>query len=98
MGANINVHRRLGDGARRAAAARRDGDGDRPARLGLAGPRRPRRRGRHDVNRVYHLDRGYERLEEKLAACGAEIERLKALSAVDDDAEAAALRMPTISR
>ena len=30
------------------------------------------------VNRVYHLDRGYERLEQKLAACGAEIERLKA--------------------
>jgi UDP-N-acetylglucosamine 1-carboxyvinyltransferase len=29
------------------------------------------------VNRVYHLDRGYERLEAKLAACGAEIERLK---------------------
>jgi UDP-N-acetylglucosamine 1-carboxyvinyltransferase len=29
------------------------------------------------VNRVYHLDRGYERLEEKLAACGAVIERLK---------------------
>lgn len=29
------------------------------------------------VNRVYHLDRGYERLEEKLAACGAEIARLK---------------------
>ncbi|MEE8246143.1 MAG: UDP-N-acetylglucosamine 1-carboxyvinyltransferase [Alphaproteobacteria bacterium] len=28
------------------------------------------------VSRVYHLDRGYERLEEKLAACGAEIERL----------------------
>jgi len=28
------------------------------------------------VNRVYHLDRGYERLEEKLAACGADIERL----------------------
>ena len=28
------------------------------------------------VNRVYHLDRGYERLEEKLAACGAEIERI----------------------
>ncbi len=28
------------------------------------------------VNRVYHLDRGYERLEEKLAACGADIERV----------------------
>lgn len=29
------------------------------------------------VNRVYHLDRGYERVEEKLAACGAQIERIK---------------------
>ena len=28
------------------------------------------------VNRVYHLDRGYEALEEKLAACGARIERM----------------------
>ena len=28
------------------------------------------------VNRIYHLDRGYERVEEKLAACGAEIERI----------------------
>ncbi|HAW33087.1 MAG TPA: UDP-N-acetylglucosamine 1-carboxyvinyltransferase, partial [Alphaproteobacteria bacterium] len=28
------------------------------------------------VNRVYHLDRGYENLEEKLSACGAKIERL----------------------
>ena len=29
------------------------------------------------VNRVYHLDRGYERVEEKLGACGAKIERLR---------------------
>jgi len=28
------------------------------------------------VNRVYHLDRGFERLEHKLAGCGAAIERL----------------------
>ena len=28
------------------------------------------------INRVYHLDRGYERLEDKLAACGADIERV----------------------
>ena len=28
------------------------------------------------VSRVYHLDRGYERLEEKLRACGAQIERI----------------------
>lgn len=28
------------------------------------------------VNRIYHLDRGFERLEEKLSGCGAIIERL----------------------
>jgi UDP-N-acetylglucosamine 1-carboxyvinyltransferase len=28
------------------------------------------------VNRVYHLDRGFERLEEKLSACGADIARI----------------------
>jgi UDP-N-acetylglucosamine 1-carboxyvinyltransferase len=28
------------------------------------------------INRVYHLDRGFERLEEKLSGCGAAIERL----------------------
>ena len=29
------------------------------------------------INRVYHLDRGYERLEEKLVACGADVRRIK---------------------
>ena len=29
------------------------------------------------VSRVYHLDRGYERLEDKLRHCGARIERIK---------------------
>ncbi|QJE73397.1 UDP-N-acetylglucosamine 1-carboxyvinyltransferase [Aerophototrophica crusticola] len=29
------------------------------------------------VNRIYHLDRGYEHLEEKLIACGADMERLR---------------------
>jgi UDP-N-acetylglucosamine 1-carboxyvinyltransferase len=33
-------------------------------------------RGETQVNRVYHLDRGYERLEEKLQAVGADIERV----------------------
>jgi UDP-N-acetylglucosamine 1-carboxyvinyltransferase len=28
------------------------------------------------INRVYHLDRGYERVEEKLSNCGAKIERV----------------------
>ena len=31
--------------------------------------------GETQVNRIYHLDRGYERLEEKLSAVGADIER-----------------------
>jgi UDP-N-acetylglucosamine 1-carboxyvinyltransferase len=34
-------------------------------------------RGETIVHRVYHLDRGFERLEEKLSACGANIRRLK---------------------
>jgi UDP-N-acetylglucosamine 1-carboxyvinyltransferase len=34
-------------------------------------------RGETIVNRVYHLDRGFERLEEKLSACGAQIRRLQ---------------------
>jgi UDP-N-acetylglucosamine 1-carboxyvinyltransferase len=29
------------------------------------------------IDRVYHLDRGYEKLEEKLRSVGAQIERLK---------------------
>ena len=33
--------------------------------------------GQTMVNRVYHLDRGFERLEEKLVRCGALIERVK---------------------
>jgi UDP-N-acetylglucosamine 1-carboxyvinyltransferase len=29
------------------------------------------------VDRIYHLDRGYEKIEEKLRSVGAQIERLK---------------------
>ncbi len=35
-------------------------------------------KGETVVSRVYHLDRGYERVEEKLSACGATIERVHA--------------------
>lgn len=38
---------------------------------GLAGE------GQTMINRVYHLDRGFERLEQKLTQCGALIERIK---------------------
>jgi UDP-N-acetylglucosamine 1-carboxyvinyltransferase len=33
--------------------------------------------GESTINRVYHLDRGYERLVEKLQGCGAQIDRVK---------------------
>jgi UDP-N-acetylglucosamine 1-carboxyvinyltransferase len=33
-------------------------------------------RGRTEVSRVYHLDRGYERLEAKLQALGGRVRRL----------------------
>jgi UDP-N-acetylglucosamine 1-carboxyvinyltransferase len=33
--------------------------------------------GETTINRVYHLDRGFEALEAKLARCGAEIERIR---------------------
>jgi UDP-N-acetylglucosamine 1-carboxyvinyltransferase len=33
-------------------------------------------RGRTEISRVYHLDRGYERLEVKLGSLGATIERV----------------------
>ena len=32
--------------------------------------------GNTTINRIYHLDRGYERLVDKLSACGAIIERV----------------------
>jgi UDP-N-acetylglucosamine 1-carboxyvinyltransferase len=33
--------------------------------------------GETQVDRVYHIDRGYETIEKKLRSVGAEIERLK---------------------
>jgi UDP-N-acetylglucosamine 1-carboxyvinyltransferase len=33
-------------------------------------------RGETTINRVYHLDRGFERLEDKLRGCGAQVERV----------------------
>jgi len=37
-----------------------------------------RAEGRSEVQRVYHLDRGYERLDRKLRSLGADIRRIKA--------------------
>ncbi|MFT5540210.1 MAG: UDP-N-acetylglucosamine 1-carboxyvinyltransferase [Alphaproteobacteria bacterium] len=77
MGANINVH---GASAMVRGAAKLTGaevmatDLRASVSLVLAGLVAE---GETIINRVYHLDRGYERLEEKLAACGADIERIE---------------------
>jgi UDP-N-acetylglucosamine 1-carboxyvinyltransferase len=36
------------------------------------------------VSRVYHLDRGFERLEDKLNACGANVRRIKGDGSLDE--------------
>ena len=77
MGANINVH---GASAIVRGVARLSGaqlmatDLRASVSLILAGLVAE---GETIVNRVYHLDRGYERIEEKLTGCGADIERLQ---------------------
>jgi UDP-N-acetylglucosamine 1-carboxyvinyltransferase len=76
MGANINVHgaSAMVRGVPRLAGAQVMATDLRASvSLVLAGLAAE---GETIVNRIYHLDRGYEHLEEKLAACGAEIERL----------------------
>ncbi len=76
MGANINVHgaSAMVRGVRRLTGAPVMATDLRASvSLVLAGLAA---QGETVVNRVYHLDRGYERLEEKLSACGAEIERI----------------------
>ncbi|MCF8506431.1 MAG: UDP-N-acetylglucosamine 1-carboxyvinyltransferase [Caulobacter sp.] len=40
--------------------------------------------GETTVGRVYHLDRGFERLEEKLGACGANVRRIKGDASVPE--------------
>jgi len=40
--------------------------------------------GETEVGRVYHLDRGFERLEAKLGACGAKVRRLKGAELIED--------------
>jgi UDP-N-acetylglucosamine 1-carboxyvinyltransferase len=55
--------RLVGHRPRRLPPHRRTGHGHGPARLRLPHHRRPGRQGDTVVNRVYHLDRGYERVE-----------------------------------
>lgn len=77
MGANINVHRSsamVRGVARLRGAPVMATDLRASSSLVLAGLVAE---GETVVHRVYHLDRGYERMEEKLARCGADIERIR---------------------
>ena len=79
MGAHIETKGRTADRPRRQGHDRRAGDGNRPARLDEPGDRGiglPR--AKRMFSRLYHLDRGYERLEEKLQLVGADVERVGA--------------------
>ena len=74
MGANITI-----DGHSVIIRGQRDqrcaGDGVRPSCLSQSGYCRPCGRGETRVDRIYHIDRGYERIEEKLQSVGADIVR-----------------------
>jgi len=76
MGANITVHRAsaLVRGVRRLTGAPVMATDLRASvSLVIAGLAAE---GETMVSRVYHLDRGFERLEEKLTRCGAIVERI----------------------
>ena len=77
MGAGITVHGSSamvrGAGALTAAPVMAS-DLRASAALVLAALAAP---GETRVHRIYHLDRGYERMVEKLTACGAVLERIK---------------------
>lgn len=76
MGANVNVH---GASALVRGAAHLTGAEvmatDLRASVGLVIAALAAQ-GQTTIHRVYHLDRGYDRLEEKLRVCGAKIERI----------------------
>jgi UDP-N-acetylglucosamine 1-carboxyvinyltransferase len=77
MGADIQVSGRVAvvrGGAKLTAAPVMATDLRASASLVLAGLVA---NGKTEVLRVYHLDRGYESIEKKLAGCGAKIERVK---------------------
>jgi UDP-N-acetylglucosamine 1-carboxyvinyltransferase len=76
MGANINVHQSsaMVRGVRKLTGAPVMATDLRASvSLVIAGLAAE---GETVINRVYHIDRGYERIEEKLKGCGADIERI----------------------
>lgn len=78
MGANINVHGRMAvvNGVKKLSGANVMATDLRASvSLVIAGLVA---QGETIVNRLYHLDRGYENLDAKLSNCGAQIERISA--------------------
>ena len=78
MGADINIqgHTAVVKGVKRLSGAPvMATDLRASASLVLAGLRAE---GKTEIQRIYHLDRGYERLERKLRKLGADIRRVKA--------------------
>ena len=76
MGANIHIHgstAMVTGGAELRGAPVMATDLRASASLVLAGLMA---HGETLVQRIYHLDRGYESMEEKLKSCGAHIERI----------------------
>ena len=76
MGADIRIVRANYARCTGRRRCRAPGHGHRPAGLGLPGAGRAGGRGETVVDRIYHLDRGYERMESKLQRLGARVERL----------------------
>lgn len=78
MGANIEMQgatAKIRGGTKLSGAPVMASDLRASAALVLAGLKAE---GRTEINRLYHIDRGYEHLDEKLASLGAQLERIKA--------------------
>jgi UDP-N-acetylglucosamine 1-carboxyvinyltransferase len=75
LGADIQMERNVAVINGHQAPVRRPGDGHRPPGLGRPDPGGLVADGETHVSRVYHIDRGYERIEERLTALGADVRR-----------------------
>ena len=76
MGANIKVDGRTATIRGKDSSLFRSCHVFRPARLCFTGLAAMVAEGETILDRVYHIDRGYERIEEKLRSVGAEVRRL----------------------
>ena len=76
MGANISIHGNEAVVHGTNAACRGTDPGIRPAGFGIARAGGLVREGETMIDRVYHIDRGYETIVRKLASLGADIERI----------------------